>query len=168
MAIRLNEGNWWKDDMERTNTLRPLIPLLLDSKQPREKTLNRIYLVADNSVRVLTPMRLRFRAEQTQDEKRKASMLEGALKLESLQSLTDKASALAAREVCLKFKKYAYADAYSDAYAAAYAAAYADADADADAAACASAYADADADAQRVKYRDALLALFHQVAAIKD
>src|SRR4051812_12831948 len=32
MAIRANDANWWKDDVERTEHLRPLIPLLLDSR----------------------------------------------------------------------------------------------------------------------------------------
>ena len=32
MAIRANDANWWASDAERTEHLRPLIPLLLDSR----------------------------------------------------------------------------------------------------------------------------------------
>ncbi len=163
LAIRLNDTNWWKNDEERTEVLRPIIPLLLDSKGDKSITDARVFFVADKAVRDLTPMRLEFIAERTKNEKVKADCLEGAKKLRSLVRIKDKASALKAREACETLRKSAYADASASAYADASASAYAYASADAYAYASADAYADA----KKLKYRAALLQCFYDCASIK-
>ena len=169
MAIRANDANWWKSNEERTELLRPLIPLLLDSRASKEVTDKRIFFVADKCVRDLTPMRLEFIAKHSKSEKVKAANAEGAAKLRALTPIVDRATALEASKFCETLRASAYADA--DAYASAYADADASAYADASASAYASASADASADAikaQRVVYRTAFLKLFREVAAIKE
>lgn len=155
IAIRLNDTNWWKSDMERTEVLRPLIPMLLDSRGNKSVTDRRVFLAADNAVRVLTPMRLDWIAANTKSEKIKTDVTAGAKALRELGAITDKKSALGARDVCEKLRASAYA--YASASASAYASAYAYADASASA----SAYA------EKLKYRAALLQLFKDCAAIK-
>ncbi len=189
LAIRGNDTYWWKDDMERTEYLRPLIPLLLDSRGDEKLTLKRGFFVANNCVRVLTPMRLDWIAENTKDEKLKQHAIDGAYKLRGLAEIVDKGTATAAREVCKKLQANAdasadasadayasanadasadaYANAYADASADAYAYASANADASADAYANAYADASADANAQKLKYRAEFLKLFMATAAIK-
>lgn len=148
LAIRLNDGAWWADDMERTAVLRPLIPLLLDSRGDVDLTLRRVFFMADKAVRELTPMRLEWVSNNAKNEKLKTSIADGIRQIKALKPITSKATASAAREVCSKLRASAYADA--DAYASAYA------------------YADADAiKAQRIKYRDSLLEAFRECAAIK-
>jgi len=176
LAIRLNDTNWWNSNEERTETLRPIIPLLLDSRGNRAITDARVFLVADRSVRDLTPMRLEFIAQKTKSDKVKADCLSGAKKLRSLARIKDKASALKARDACENLRKsasasasayaYASADAYASAYAYAYA--YASAYAYAAAAAYADEYVDAYAYAQKLKYRESLLQCFYDCAAIKS
>ena len=160
LAIRLNDTNWWKDDAERTEVLRPLIPMLLDSHGSDELTWRRAYLCFDNAARVLTPMRLEWISANTKNEKLKARNTDDIAALKALAPIVDKATLLAAREVCQKLR--ADASAYASAYAA-----YASADADAYASAYAYAYASAYAYAQKLKYRAALLQLFHDCAALK-
>lgn len=46
LAICLNDMPWWKDDEERTKTLRPLIPFLLDSRGAPAVTVERARLAA--------------------------------------------------------------------------------------------------------------------------
>lgn len=111
MAIRANDTKWWKDNLERTEHLRPLIPLLLNSRQSEGVTWERIFHVVNNVVRVLTPQRLEFQAKKTKNEKLKASNIEGAAKLRGLGKIHDRESCMAAREVCLKL--YRDADAYA-------------------------------------------------------
>lgn len=154
IAINLNDGDWWESNEERTEYLGPLIPFLLDSKQSKETTLKRIYYMANQSVKVLTPMRLRWRAAHCKDEKIKKMIEDGASSIEALTDLSDRDSCIAARNVCQKLRSAA----------AAYAAAYAYADA----AAAAAAYAAAAAAAQKIKYRDALIEAFKECAKIVD
>lgn len=179
LAIRLNDTEWWKSNEERTEVLRPIIPLLLDSRGSRDLTQKRAYFVADQAVRVLTPIRLEYIAKHSKSERVKTENAAGAKALRELAPITDAGTAQTAREVCRKLKASAYAyadasayasaDAYADASASAsaYADAYAYASASADASAYASASADAYADAQKLKYRTALLEVFHACAAIK-
>ena len=172
IAICLNDGKWWESNKERTEYLRPLIPLLLDSKQSKETTLKRIYYMANQSVKFLTPMRLRWRAAHCKDEKIKKMFEDGASSVEALTDLLDRNSCIAAKNVCQKLQSAAAADAAAavdadvDAAAAAYA--YAAADAAADAAAYAYADADADVASQKIKYRDALIEAFKECAKIVD
>lgn len=141
LAIRLNDTNWWKSDEERTEALRPLIPLLLDSRGSRELTERRVFFVADQVVRVLTPMRLEYIAKHSTSKRVKEANADGANQLRELTHISDKATSLAARDMCAKL--HVSASAY------------------------ASASASADADAQKLKYRTALLDLFHACAAMK-
>jgi hypothetical protein len=147
LAIRANDTSWWESNEERTEHLRPLIPLLLDSRGDRDLEFKRIFFIADNVVRVLTPMRLEWIAENTKSDKLKEDCTNGAKALREIPEITDQASALSAREVCRKFKDAAYASAYASASAYAYASASASASADASAYAYASAYASASASA---------------------
>lgn len=199
MAIRLNDTAWWKDNEERTALLRPIIPLLLDSKVSQELTWTRIFRSVDFVVRELTPMRLEYIAIRSKSDNCKASIAKGLELLKTVQPISGKSSAKAASVVCKKLKESAYADAYQYAdadadayqyeYAHAHAYAYADAYeyadkcvceyadeyayeyADSNKCVCVSKYADAyecaPADAQKRKYRDAYLALFKELAAIK-
>jgi hypothetical protein len=184
MAIFANDTDWWKNDAERTEYLRPLIPLLLDSRASEAVTWKRIYAATDNVVRTLTPMRLEFIGRK-EDVKNIAT-------LRNLPLITNKESAKAAGELCSKMRASesadvyasAHADAYADVYASAHADAYADVYADvyayasADVSASAYAYASASASAyahgsasayaQNLKYRTAHLDLFRKVAAITE
>ena len=63
IAISINDAGWWKSDEERTQHLRPLIPMLLDSRGDKALTKRRMYLASNHSVRVITPMRLEWIAE---------------------------------------------------------------------------------------------------------
>jgi hypothetical protein len=164
MAIFANDTDWWKNDAERTEYLRPLIPLLLDSRASEAVTRKRIYAATDNVVRTLTPMRLEFIGRK-EDVKNIAT-------LRNLPLITNKESAKAAGELCSKMRASAsaYVSAYADVYAYADVSASADASAYAYGSASASAYADvsASADAQNLKYRTAYLDLFRKVAAITE
>ena len=169
IAITLNDGSWWKDDLERTDTLRPLIPFLLDSNQSPETTKKRQYFLANNSVKVLTPMRLEWIAVNSKNEKIKENSAEGIKKINDLAELTSEENCLAAKEVLAVLKKDAYAYAYAYAYAnvnananaEAYANAYVNADAyanayvNANAYVYANAYANANADADAYAYANA-------------
>jgi hypothetical protein len=150
LAIRANDTSWWESNEERTEHLRPLIPLLLDSRGDKALMDQRASLIADNVVRVLTPMRLEWIAENTKSDKLKGDCAAGAKALRELPQIKDKESALSASGVCRKFKDDAYADAAESAYASAYADAYADR-----------------IGAQKVKYRTAYLEMFRACAAIK-
>ena len=147
IAIRLNDTRWWKNNVERTEHLRPLIPLLLDSKGDETLTDKRVFFAADHAVRDLTPVRLEFIAKNTKNENVKQDCLDGAKKLRGLSRIKDKASALKASEVCRKLRAYASADAY--AYASANANAY------------------AYADEQKLRYRAMCVQLFKDLAALK-
>ena len=195
IAIRLNDTEWWKSNEERTEILRPIIPLLLDSRGDKKLTDKRVFFAADHAVRDLTPIRLEYIAAHTKNDKVKSDCFAGAKTLRKLERIEDKKTALEARDVCANLHAYAYA--YASAYASAYADAYADASADAsadayadasadasasasaDASASAYAYADAyayayadasasaSAYAQKLRYRSLLLKLFHDLAALK-
>jgi len=58
MAIALNDALWWEHDLERTQHLRPLIPLLLDSRISDKRILHRATLAADQIIRRFVPMTL--------------------------------------------------------------------------------------------------------------
>ncbi len=47
LAIGLNDTKWWVNDQERTETLRPLISLLLDSRREPKVTAQRAQKAAD-------------------------------------------------------------------------------------------------------------------------
>jgi len=133
IAITLNYGSWWKDDLERTNTLRPLIPLLLDSKQNPETTKKRQYFLANNAVKVLTPIRLEWIVANSKSEKLKENAAEGVKRINDLAELTSEENCLAAKEVLAVLKKdanaYAYAYAHANEYADANTNTYPEADA---------------------------------------
>ena len=202
MAIRLNDSNWWDSNEERTEALRPLIPLLLDSRVSGPTYFTRALRCADAAVRRLTPLRLEWiakhRTGKVADELRA-----GAKELRDAAAIVDSASASAARTTCLRLRNTACchadaaasaASAASAAYAAA-SAAYASASASAYSSAASYAYTDAsysadyasayssaasyaysdcaaasssDAASQRKVYRNQLLAVFMEIAAIND
>jgi hypothetical protein len=179
LAIRFNDAAWWKSDAERTEHLRPLIPLLLDSRGSPELTQRRVFFVADNCVRVLTPLRLEYIAKHSKSDRVKKENAAGCKALRALAPIVDRETALAAREGCKKLRAdaSAYASASASASASADADASADASADAYASADASAYAYASASAsasasayasaQKLKYRTLALQLFRDTAALK-
>ena len=178
-AIRLNDATWWDSNEERTEALRPLIPLLLDSRVSELAYLKRAMRCADAAVHRLTPLRLEWiakhRAGQMADDLRA-----GAKELRDAAALVDSASASAAHTMCLRLKdtassyaasSYAASYAYADAsYAASLASAFAydasHAYAAAASYACAYDVDAADFTSQRKVYRNQLLELFREVAAI--
>lgn len=99
LAIKLNDGPWWKGNLDRTDYLRPLIPLLLDSRGSRDLTLRRAFKIVDITVRQITPIGL---------EKR---FPEHAKNLRELPEIKDKVSAGHVRKVA----RSAAADAAADA-----------------------------------------------------
>jgi hypothetical protein len=178
LAIRANDANWWASDAERTEHLRPLIPLLLDSRGDTTLTCRRMFFAVDHAVRTITPMRFEFAARSTGDETQKSRLLEWASRIRGLLPITDKSSAMTARDVCENIRATPPRLPFSTSTVAAYAsaasaaAAYADAYAAASvsAAAYAAAYASADAYAystQKLKYRDAFLQMFRETAALR-
>lgn len=60
MAIELNDGEWWKDNEERTLALRPLIPMLLDSRLNLKGTRRRLWFMCDEVLRNALPARMRW------------------------------------------------------------------------------------------------------------
>ena len=88
-AIRINDTKWWKSDEERTEVLRPLIPLLLDSKVGLKATKRRGLRYVDCYVREIVPMIL----DQINQK-------EAARKLRALLPIIDEQTILSAREVC--------------------------------------------------------------------
>jgi hypothetical protein len=172
IAISGNDLDWWESDAERTEFLRPFIPLLLDSRASVATTLRRCARWSDAVIRELTPMRLEWIAAHTKNEKVKTEALKNAGALRLLAAVTDKASALKAREALSEQKSIADAIAIAIAYADAIAYAYDDAIAIAIAIAYAYAYDDAIADAnakkQRRKYRDLYLSVFKEIASMRD
>ena len=171
-AIRLNDTNWWKDNAERTEILRPIIPLLFDSRGDQALTARRMFFVADHAVRVITPMRVEWIVENRPKQQDRLQPWLDAIR--KIQPITDKASALVARDLCREMRDaaVAYADAAAAAVAAdAAAAVYAAAAAAAAVYAAYAAYA-ADADEnkifqQKLKYRTSLLECFYACAALK-
>ena len=170
MAIAGNDAKWWKDYQERTEVLQPLIPLLLGSRGDLALTKRRAARYSNAMIHELTPMRLQWIAANTKNVELAKSCLEGIQKIEKIAPIEDKTSALSAREVLCSLKNAAYAaaDAYVDTYAYAVAdtyayavAAYAYAVADTAYATYAAAYA------QKRKYRNAWIALFKELAAMK-
>ncbi len=126
-AIRLNDS--WLFTTHR-DLLKPYASRIVGTRSTIEIEVQRGRIAADYAVRVFAPIRLRFLRRE-----------ELAKELESLGPITDKDSAILARDASRKIRSYAAADAA--AYAAADAAAAAAADADAAAAAYVDAYADA-------------------------
>ena len=195
MAIQLNDGNWWDSNEERTEALRPLIPLLLDSRVSEPTCFTRALRCADAAVRRFTPLRLEWIAKH-RTGKMADDLRAGAKELRDAAALVDSASAIAARTTCLRLRNTACchasdaaasaasaassassassaASSASSAYYAYYAASYAAADASyaADFAyEYAYEYADfaAEVASQRKVYRNQLLALFKEIAAIND
>ena len=88
-GIRINDTKWWKSDEERTEVLRPLIPLLLDSKVGLKATKRRGLRYVDCYVREIVPMIL----DQINQKK-------AARKLRALLPIIDEQTILSAREVC--------------------------------------------------------------------
>lgn len=176
MAIRLNDGNWWESDTKRTENLRPLISLLLDSRGDRLLTQRRIYFVVNHSVRVITPMRLEWIAINRPNQ---ADQIWKWIEvISNLSPITDTKSAEAARDRCVVIRRAA---AYAEVAAARVLALATIASAAAAEAgdleihpgcpdvAYAAAYAEAASASfsQRVKYRDSLLACFRACANLR-
>jgi hypothetical protein len=90
LAIYLNDGNWWTDDQERTERLRPLIPLLLDSVGDLDQTKRRGMRYLDFWVREITPAIF--------DRVGKRDISE---KLRSLSPIMDEKTTTHALQVCL-------------------------------------------------------------------
>lgn len=67
MAINANDSTWWASDKERTEELRPLIPLLLDSRVPVKVMKKRAARLSNAVIHELTPMRLEWIASNTKD-----------------------------------------------------------------------------------------------------
>ena len=151
-TMRLNDRI--KDDALRTELLRPLLVKAIGTRSTREVMIKRGFIAADFACRVFLPMRLEARGKKADAEECRAAF-----------PITDRSSAITARDRIRA--KYAAADAAAaaayaaDAAAAAAYAAYADAaaayayadaaaadaaaDADASAASAAAAYTAADA-----------------------
>ena len=159
LAISMNDADWWKSNEERTEHLRPLIPLLLDSLGSLALTKLRAARYSNAVIHELTPMRLEWIAANTKNDKLAASCRNGVKVIADIKPITSKASAQEARYALLGLKKSA--EAYAAA-AAAYASAYAYAFAYAEASASAYAYP------QKLKYRTAAIALFRDLAAMKE
>ena len=191
LAIRANDINWWKDNAERTKHLRPLIPMLLDSRGSPALTKRRIAHVTNAVIHELTPMRLEWIAANTKTEAFAKSCRDGIEAISKIKPVVDEASAMKASDALIGLKSYAYAYAHvyahANASASAHANVYADANAYANVSAYGSAYANADAygyayeyadldadldanasAAQKLKYRNAYLKLFCEVAAMKE
>jgi len=58
IAIRINDGKWWKDDAERTAALLPLVPRLVGSRASREVTIARARLAARWALETAAPRSL--------------------------------------------------------------------------------------------------------------
>jgi hypothetical protein len=84
-TMRLNDAIPW-DDM-RTELLRPLLPRLIGTRAGREVMLKRAYVAADMAVRVFAPLALEKRGR-----------LELAERLRSLTEVTDRGTAIKARD----------------------------------------------------------------------
>ena len=89
LAIYINDGPWWKSDQERTEILRPLIPLLLDSIGNLATTKKRGLRYVDCWVRELTPIIFDALGQK-----------EAAGKLRALVQIVDQKTITSAREVC--------------------------------------------------------------------
>jgi len=167
LAIRANDTNWWKDNAERTKHLRPLIPMLLDSRGSPALTKRRIAHVINAVIHELTPMRLKWIAANTKTEAFAKSCRDGIEAISKIKPVVDKASAMKARDALkrLKSSAYAYADVYADACANTYEYVDAYAYASVDPLAYSSPYRHR---AQKLKYRNAYLKLFCEVAAMKE
>ncbi len=138
-AIRLNDS--WLFETHR-DLLKPYAPRIVGTRSTTEIEVRRGRIAADYAVRVFAPIRLRSIGRK-----------EWAKELESLGPITDKDSAIIARDAARKIRvaaaayAYAAAAAYADAAVAAAAAAYAAAAAAAYPAAAAAAYPAATVDA---------------------
>ena len=144
-ARRLNDAYWPGGDPQRTEILRPLIPLLVGTVSTHEVYRRRGHFFADRAVRELTPMALDSwadRRERWGRHEAAALLREVALKLRAVPEIVDEASARAAYGIARGLREGLRAKA-SELWKQYYAAAAADADA----AAAAAAAADADADA---------------------
>lgn len=119
LAIAGNDANWWKSNEERTEHLRPLIPLLLDSRGGLGLLQRRAARYSNAVIHDLSPMRLAWIAANTKSKKVAAGCLAGIETIKSIKEISDKDSAIVARDVLWKLKTYA--SAYADAYAYAYA-----------------------------------------------
>jgi hypothetical protein len=195
IGIRLNDGNWWSSDVERTTTL---MPLALDERlcaskcdASREAEIARAKLCANWALSEAAPMALDAAAAALRDRwPDRAALLSSHA--DKLRREPTRDNALAARKDAASYAAAADADAsyadavaasYADAaYAAAAAASYADAADAAYAAAAASSYADAAyADAAAASYaaasaskriearkqvRDSLIALFGRLLEV--
>ena len=150
LAIRANDTNWWKDNAERTKHLRPLIPLLLDSRGSPALTKRRAAHLTNAVIHELTPMRLEWISANTKSEAFAKSCRNGIEAISKIEPVVDKASAIKARDALMGLKSYSYAHPY--AYSCAHRYAYADADAYSNAYANVSAYVDANADANAYAY----------------
>jgi len=177
LAIRANDTNWWGDNAERTEHLRPLIPLLLDSRGSPALTKRRVAHVTNAVLHELTPMRLEWIAANTKSDALAKSCRDGIEAISKIKPVVDKASAMKARDALMGLKSYSYASEYAQAsaYSYAYSYAYVYALAYAYQHASASTHVDADAHAsplasaaQKLKYRNAYLKLFCEVAAMKE
>jgi hypothetical protein len=159
IGIRLNDGNWWSSDVERTTTL---MPLALDERlcaskcdASREAEIARAKLCANWALSEAAPMALDAAAAALRDRwpDRAALLSSHADKLRreptrdnALAARKDAASYAAAADADASYADAvasSYADAADAAYAAAVASSYADAADAAYAAAAASSYADA-------------------------
>jgi len=159
LAIRLNDGNWWKDDAERTKVLRPLIPLLLDSVGDEAVTLKRRFLCADRIIRDLTPLRLGLIGAR--DGRKNAKFLRAMKPIENRDDCD------AARVVLRELECSARLDASVALYY--YSAAAVSADVSSSTSVFTAPFA-CDPDANRackLALRTSLLQLFNDVAAIK-
>jgi hypothetical protein len=128
LAQRVNDAPIWDSDAQRTEALRPLIPLMLRAAHGPEARRRRAYLAAH------------FAAQRAADALDSIGKTEAAAKLRAITAPTSGDECLALRSAALEARDAAAA--YAAAAAAAYAAADAHADADAAAyAADAAAYA---------------------------
>lgn len=189
MAIAMNDASWWKSNEERTRHLRPLIPLLLDSRGGFGLIQRRAARYSNAVIHELTPMRLEWIASNTKNTDVANSCRNGIKAISEIEVISDKWSALEAIKALSGLKFSAHSSASADAHAhssasAAHAYASASADASADASAYSYAYTYAYASAftytspsasasacaytQKLKYRTACIELFKELAVMKD
>ena len=98
LAIGRNDG-WWPSDEARTDWGLKLVPKLLDTRADRARTVRRAFRVADVAVRFLAPIALRAQGRRDLAEK-----------LERLEPVVNKASAMAARSAVYTAADAAAAD----------------------------------------------------------
>jgi len=109
-GIRINDARW-PTDKDRTDALRPAIPLLIGTRTTdKDVELRRLYRLVDFAIREAAPYWFNYAYKQT----KKTLYKKHAAKMRACAPVTDTATAKAARvvtRVAYASAAYAYADA---------------------------------------------------------